>query len=248
MPLDSKKKKKERFEIENLLTRIRGEFGDDVKVMEKEPPDFIVRLPDGTDIGVEATKCCPSKARGEHNNMTDYQWMEDVERMFMQNEYLHEKTTNYGLNILIDGSVEIRRSRNSKEECCKEIEAHLRQLLDSEEHQDQPTRLIRRVRILKGNGLSTTVQFNHIARRDAIRAKDLLETIEKKNEMFSHYNSVSEVWLSIYRYTCRGKRIGIHIGLTMMTNALRTNSMKNLQKVHSSGYMFQARLIKISYG
>lgn len=48
MPLDRKKKKMERFEIENLLTSIRGEFGDDVKVMEKEPPDFIVRLPDGT--------------------------------------------------------------------------------------------------------------------------------------------------------------------------------------------------------
>jgi hypothetical protein len=64
MPLDSKKKKMERFEIENLLTSIRGEFGDDVKVMEKEPPDFIVRLPDGTDIGIEATKCCPSMARG----------------------------------------------------------------------------------------------------------------------------------------------------------------------------------------
>ena len=86
MPLDRKKKKMERFEIENLLTSIRGEFGDEVKVMEKEPPDFIVRLPDGTDIGIEATKCCPSMARGEHNNMTDYQWMEDVERMFMQNE------------------------------------------------------------------------------------------------------------------------------------------------------------------
>ena len=198
MPLDRKKKREERFEIENLLTSIRGEFGDEVKVMEKEPPDFIVRLPDGTDIGIEATKCCPSKARGEHNNMTDYQWMEDVERMFMQNEYFREKTANYGMNILIDGSVEIRRSRNSKEECCKEIEAHLRQLLDSEEHQDQPTRLIRRVRILQGNGLSTTVQFNHIARRDAIMAKELLKTIEKKNKKFSHYDSVCEVWLSIY--------------------------------------------------
>ena len=75
---------------------------------------------------------------------------------------------------------------NSKEECCKEIEAHLRQLLDSEEHQDQPTRLIRRVRVLQGNGLSTTVQFNHIARRNAIRAKELLDTIEKKNKKFSH--------------------------------------------------------------
>jgi hypothetical protein len=45
MPLDRKKKQEERFEIENLLTNIRGEFGDEVKVMENEPPDFIVILP-----------------------------------------------------------------------------------------------------------------------------------------------------------------------------------------------------------
>lgn len=101
--MNTMKKGEERFEIENLLTSIRGEFGDEVKVMENEPPDFIVRLPDGTDIGIEATKCCPSKARGEHNNMTDYQWTEDVERMFMQNEYFREKTANCGMNILIDG-------------------------------------------------------------------------------------------------------------------------------------------------
>ena len=39
MPLDRKKKREERFEIENLLTSIRREFGDEVKVMENEPPD-----------------------------------------------------------------------------------------------------------------------------------------------------------------------------------------------------------------
>ncbi len=198
MASNSKKKQEERFEIDHLLTSIRAEFGDRIEVIEKEPPDFVVRLSNGTDIGIEATKCCPSMARGEHNNMTDYRWMDDVERMFMQNEYFREKTASYGMNILIDGTSEIRLSRNSKDDCCKEIETHLRQLLDSEEHQDQPTRLIRRVRILQGNGLSTTVQFNHMSRRDAVRAKELIETIEKKNKKFNNYDSVKEVWLSVY--------------------------------------------------
>ena len=36
MPLDRKKKREERFEIENLLTSIRGEFGDEVKVARNQ--------------------------------------------------------------------------------------------------------------------------------------------------------------------------------------------------------------------
>ena len=199
--VDKRKKNDELFQLKNVIANIRKEFGEEIEIIDSEKPDFSIVLPDKTVVGMEVTKCCPSeKKKGNGNGrIKDVVWKDKVEAAFSNNEYFLRVTKDQKLWLTIDSTPEIYRSHHRVEECCKEIEEHLRQILASPEGKDKPSLLIRRVRVAK-SGSVNIINFNYIARRDAIKACELLKSLHEKELKLEKYSSDlrDNCWLCIY--------------------------------------------------
>ena len=197
--LDKRKKNEELFQLKNVITNIRKEFGDDIEIIDGEKPDFSIVLPDKTVVGMEVTKCCPSEKEKGNGRIKDVVWKDKVEDAFSSSDYFLSVTKDQKLWLTIDGTPEIYRSHHRVEECCKEIEEHLRQILASPEGKDKPSLLIKRVRVVKSSS-ENMVRFNYTARRDAIKASELLKSLHEKESKLGYYSSElrDNCWLCIY--------------------------------------------------
>ena len=194
--MDEKKKCAERSQMRNLLTSIRKEYGDNFLLEESERPDFILSLPSGLTIGIEITQCCPSAKSQRGCNMKHDSFKEAICKQFLKNEILNAATQTNGMNIVVYPTSEIYTERHSIDEYCKEIEQHLIVLMAV--GKDFPTKLIRQIKIIHRGGKTNIVQFCYIARRDAIKAQDLLSIIMIKEEKAKEYDKTDEKWLCVY--------------------------------------------------
>lgn len=122
-----------------------------------------------------------------------------VENAFGSSEYFLNVTKDQKLWLTIDGTPEIYRGHHRVEDCCKEIEEHLRQILASPAGKDSPSLLIKRVRVVK-SCFGNMVSFNYTARRDAIKASELLRSQHEKELKLMNYSSElkDNCWLCIY--------------------------------------------------
>jgi hypothetical protein len=197
--LDKRKKNEELFQLKNVIADIRKEFGDDIEIIDGEAPDFSIVLPDKIIVGMEVTRCCPSEKKSGNGRIKDVVWKDKVEDTFISNDYFLSVTKDQKLWLMIDGTPEIYRRHHRVEECCKEIEEHLRQILSSPEGKDKPSLLIKRVRVVKSSS-GNMVNFNHIARRNAIKASELLKSLLEKESKLGNYSSElrDNCWLCIY--------------------------------------------------
>lgn len=197
--LDKRKKSEEMFLLKNIITSIQEEYGNKIEIIDGEKPDFSIILPDKTLVGMEVTKCCPSEKKTGKGRIEDVVWQDKVEDAFSRNEYFLSVTKNQKLWLTIYGTPEIHRSHHHVKDCCKEIEEHLRQIIASPERKDKPSQLIKRIRVVK-SCLGNVVNFNHTAKRDAIKASDLLKSLHEKEAKLANYSSMvkGNCWLCIY--------------------------------------------------
>ena len=192
------KKAIERNQIRHLIPIIQKEFGN-FQLVEGEKPDFSIILPDNISFGIEVTDCCPSEKKPGKGNKEKVAWENKVRKAFYSNNYLLEQTQNNKFYLLIDTTRFFYDKRVSVNECCKEIEEHLRQILESPTKTDSPSHLIRRIRIMERRSVNT-INFNHMARRDAVKASDLVKTIKTKDKKLKTYRPdvKDNCWLCIY--------------------------------------------------
>ena len=190
----TRKKQEEIRHISNLLDAIRCEFGGIVRLDEEERPDFIVTLPDGTKIGIEETMCCPSASQDGSPRFKYYNWKEKVRKASFQNEYLIEKSQDKRLHINIRETPKIYRGKHSVKECCEEIEKHLRNALEPTINPIPVPNLILYVEAHYIDSACNIINFSHAARRDPIKAKELIVSIKHKEQKRKEYNH-DNIWL-----------------------------------------------------
>lgn len=194
--MDEKKKLTERIQMRNLLASIRIEYGDFFLLEDSERPDFTLTIPSGHKIGIEITQCCPSNEKTHGCKLKLYKYKEAICKQFLKNEVLSSFTQSHGMNIIIYPTSVIYNKRHRIDDFCKEIEQHLITVMAT--GKDLPTQLIRKIRIIHRSGSTNIIQFNHISRRDAVKAQDLLNVIKTKEVKAKGYNLYNENWLCIY--------------------------------------------------
>lgn len=194
--MDEKKKRDEWRQMHNLLTSIRKEYGDNFLIEDCERPDFILSLPSGLTIGIELTQCCPSAKSQRGCNMKHESYKEAICKQFLKNEILNAFTQTNGINIVVYPTSEIYNKRHSIDDYCKEIEQHLIVLMSG--GKDFHTKLIEQIKIIHRGGKTNIIQFCHIARRDAVKAQELLNVIMIKEQKAKEYGQTDEKWLCVY--------------------------------------------------
>lgn len=194
--MDEKKKRAEWMQMRNLLTNIHKEYGDNILLEDFERPDFRLSLPSGVTVGIEITQCCPSANSQRGCNMKHESYKETICKQFLENEVLKAFTQTNGMNIIIYPTSEIYNESYSIDDYCKEIEQHLIVLMS--EGKDFHTKLIKQIKIIHRGGKNNVVQFCHIARRDAVKAQELLNVIIKKEKKAKEYDQTDEIWLCVY--------------------------------------------------
>jgi hypothetical protein len=190
------KKQKEKEHISNLLDIIRNEYGL-FTFYEGECPDFTITLPDNKKIGIEETMCCPSASKKGSRRINDYIWQEKVRKEFNNNKYLEEQSIEKKLNILIYTTSNIHKGHHSTKECCKEIEDHLKYVLGTTNTIPSST-LIQHIKVSQVGTHSNVINFNYIARRDAIKAKELIDCIQGKEKKREQYVANYPIWLCVF--------------------------------------------------
>ena len=196
---DNQKKKKELFQLTNVITSIRKEFGDEIEIINGEKPDFSIVLPDKSVVGMEVTVCCPSEKKKGNGKIKDLVWKNEVEDTFSSSAFFLNLTQKQKLRLTIYCTSEIRKKHHKVEECCREIELHLRRIIESPEKKEEPTKLIRKVKVVK-SCYRNSINFNYVARRDAIKASALLKSLHDKEIKLRNYSSElkNNCWLCIY--------------------------------------------------
>lgn len=188
---DFMKKLDEKNQIQNLKKVMREEYGNDICFQDQEGPDFVAEIDSTKErIGIEATKCVPSKEKRSVDSL-----FEKLKRDFRDNGYLQNISKEQNWMITIDTTREIYQ-RHKPIEYIKQFEIQLRQAYEKKE----PIRglsLIEEVRMVPINGCNC-INFNDTSRRDAVRATDLLKSIDDKEVKLPDYDIKDNCWLCIY--------------------------------------------------
>jgi hypothetical protein len=174
---------------------MRNEWGD-ISICEGERPDFIATLDNGDIIGIEETQCCPSANEHGSQNVRVYKWQEAVENQFSNNTYLADMTMRKRFRITIYAAPEIYIGRYSVKDCCEEIEKHLRHVLEPTKHPKPLIHLIRKIKVCPSH--QNIITFDHMTRRDAIKARDLMKSIKDKEEKSKGYKCDGPIWLCVF--------------------------------------------------
>lgn len=182
----NKQKQRELFQIRNVVSNLNHEFCGDCIINSGEKPDFEIILPDNHIVGLEVTECCPSEKKKGIGIIVDVQFEEKLIKHFYGNKFFQHITESQKLYILIDATREIHKKNNTVKDWCMEFEYHLKQIFENKETMSSPTRLIRRIRFFKTN-FRNSINFNHIARRDPIHAKELISVINDKESKLLQY-------------------------------------------------------------
>ena len=161
-----------------------------------ERPDFIVTLHNGDIIGFEETLCCPSANEHGSQRVRVYKLQEAVENQFSNNTYLADMTMKKSLRITIHAASEIYMGKHSVKECCEEIEKHLRHVLEPEKHPQPLIHLIQKIKICPSH--QNIITFDHMARRDAIKARELMKSIKDKEKKSKGYKCDGPIWLCVF--------------------------------------------------
>lgn len=81
--LDKRKKNEELFQLKNVITDLREEYGDEIEIFDGEKPDFTIILPDKTIVGMEVTKCCPSEKEKGNGRIKDVIWKKKLRMLLV---------------------------------------------------------------------------------------------------------------------------------------------------------------------
>lgn len=188
---DFMKKLDEKNQIRNLKKAMREEYGNDICFQDQEGPDFVAEIDSTKErIGIEATKCIPSKEKKSVDSL-----FEKLKRDFRDNDYLQNISKEQKWMITIDTTREVYQ-RHEPKEYIEQFEIQLRRAYEKKE----PIRglsLIEEVRMAPKNG-SNCINFNATSRRDAVRATDLLKSIEDKEAKLTNYYIKDNCWLCIF--------------------------------------------------
>ena len=189
-----RKKLVEKQEFSHLGHLMRQEFGNDILVKDSESPDFIVITPKESAIGVEMTECTPYPHKRED---ADFEYK--VIRKFRDNEYLLSITKDNKLSIIFYPMPSFYRGRADIDECCAEIEIFVRLWHEGNIDRIKFLTHIQRIVVFEiPASASNAIDFDHSARRDAVRAIDLLESIQKKEIKLPKFKLKDNAWLCIY--------------------------------------------------
>lgn len=184
----------EKQEFRHVRHLIRQEYGNDTLVIESESPDFIVVPPKDSAIGVEMTKCTPFPKR-----MEDADFEYKVIQKFRDNEYLQSVTKERKLNITIYPMRSFYKGGANIDDCCAEIETFVRLWLENNMNSVNFLTHIRKIEVSEmPTSSSNAIDFDHTARREAIRASDILESIRKKEKKLPKFILNDNAWLCIY--------------------------------------------------
>lgn len=190
---DFMKKLDEKNQIRNLKRAMREEFGNDIYFKDDEGPDFIAEIEIGSNIdtiGIEATKCVPSTEKMSVDSL-----FEKLIRDFRDNDFLLSISKEQKWMITIDTTREVYQ-RHKPKEYIEQFEIQLRQAYEKKEPISGLS-LIEGVGMTPING-SNCINFNGTSRRDAVRAMDLLKSIEDKEVKLTNYDIKDNCWLCIY--------------------------------------------------
>lgn len=194
------KKEKEKAQVYYLIKHINKEFCNDVILSDWECPDFYITLPNKEILGIEVTECCPSQNRKGSSRKKLFLWEDKVKEEFQKNEYFINKTKEQKLYILIYTSQNIKH--HNIKEFCQELEFSLRKILDNPNFIKGKENLSTNIKTLKiwPTLFGNVVNFNHIARRVAVKASDILYCVHTKEEKLKKYDSQfkNNTWLCIY--------------------------------------------------
>lgn len=188
---DFMKKLDEKNQIQNLKKAMREEYGNEICFQDQEGPDFVAEIDSTKErIGIEATKCVPSAEKMSIDSL-----FEKLKRDFHDNDYLLSISKEQKWMITIDTTREVYQ-RHKRKEYIEQFEIQLRQAYEKKE----PIRelsLIEEVRMAPING-SNSINFNGTSRRDAVRATELLKSIDDKEVKLTDYDIKDNCWLCIY--------------------------------------------------
>jgi len=190
-----RKKLVEKQQFSHLRFEMRKELGNDLIVLDHESPDFIAIVPNKLTIGIEMTMCTPSATKMK-NSALEYK----IIKMLRDNEYIQSITFDQKIMVTIYPMPTFYKGNVNVSECCAEIETFVRFWHDKSECNIRFSTHIREVHISQlPEGTANIIDFCHIARRDAIRAADLLEPIYKKEEKLKDFKLIKDnTWLCIY--------------------------------------------------
>lgn len=188
---DFMKKLDEKSQISNLKKAMREEFGNDIFFQDMEGPDFIAEIESTKEkIGIEVTKCVPYAKKMAVDSL-----FKKLKREFRDDGYLRSVSKEQKWMISIDTTREVYH-KHKLEEYCEQFEMQLRQAYEKKE----PVRglsLIERVSISPIHG-SNCINFNAISGRYAVKAKDIINSIDEKEIKRATYELKDNCWLCIY--------------------------------------------------
>jgi len=102
------------------------------------------------------------------------------------------------LSIYIYVTHEVYIGKHTVDECCAEIEKHLRYVLEDTINPIPPTKLIRQIKVQYVDTNHNNINFDYVGRRDAIKASELAKSIRNKEEKRKTYQFKHPVWLCIF--------------------------------------------------
>lgn len=194
----TKKKFEEKKHISNLLDIIRYELGNFSINEERESPDFSVTLFDGSCIAIEETQCCPSANKKGSRKIKSYTHLEKVREEFFYNAYLTNISERNKINLIIYNNPKENVCKHTIKEFCDEIEKHLRYVIEPTTSPKPSERLIKSIRVNYIDTDHNIININHIARRDAIKAKELIMSIKNKEQKRKDYIFNGPIWLCVF--------------------------------------------------
>lgn len=184
----------EKQEFSHVSHLIRQEYGNDILVIDSESPDFIVIPPRKPPFGIEITKCTPYPKK-----MKDADFEYKVIRQFRNNDYLQSITKDRKLSITVYPMQSFYKGGTNIDECCAEMETLVRLWHEKNMNSVKFLTHIHKIEVFEmPASTSNAIDFNHTARRDAVRATDLLESIHKKEKKLQTFKLKDNAWLCIY--------------------------------------------------
>ena len=196
--ISSTKKQEEMKHIRNLLDAMRYEFGSISINNGRESPDFSITLSDGSLIGIEETQCCPSANQNGSTILKSFERLENVRAAFFDNAYLKKISKNRKSNILIYVTRRNKSWKHTVADYCDAIEKHLQYAIEPTTHPKPSTDLIEHINVSYTEMTQNIININYIARRDAIKAKELIKSIKNKELKRKDYTFNGPIWLCVF--------------------------------------------------